>query len=58
MGTLLTLEQRGFEGGQEENSFWHEMMVSSYQGRTYIEVRHHLGCQLHSCLEHLHRLPT
>ena len=36
--TLLTLEQRSFEGSLEENSFWHDMMLSSYQGRSYLEV--------------------
>ncbi|KAK9820030.1 hypothetical protein WJX72_005269 [[Myrmecia] bisecta] len=33
--TIITLEQRSFETQVHENSYWHEMMCSSYQSRTF-----------------------
>lgn len=33
--TVLTLDQRAWETEQQENSFWHTNLVSSYKSRTY-----------------------
>ncbi|BDA41495.1 probable zinc protease PqqL [Coccomyxa sp. Obi] len=33
--TVLTLDQRSWETEQQENSFWHTNLVSSYKSRTY-----------------------
>ena len=35
MSSLRTIEQRQWELQQQENAYWHEMLVSGYQSRTY-----------------------
>lgn len=35
METLLTLEQREWETLIQENSYWHDTLVSGYKSRTY-----------------------
>ena len=35
---MLTLDQRSWETEQQENSFWHNNLVSSYKSRTYHQV--------------------
>ncbi len=39
VATLLELELRAWETQWQENSFWQELAVSSYQSRTYQAVR-------------------
>lgn len=38
VATLLNIEKRQYETGIEENIYWHQMLASSYQSRTYQEV--------------------
>ena len=35
VSSLRTIEQREWELQQQENAYWHEMLVSGYQSRTY-----------------------
>ncbi len=35
VASLRTIEQRQWELQQQENAYWHEMLVSGYQSRTY-----------------------
>ena len=39
VSSLRTIEQRQWELQQQENAYWHEMLVSGYQSRTYQMVR-------------------
>ena len=42
--TILTLEARLHETSILENSFWHDMAVTSYQSRLYHKVSSPLAC--------------
>jgi hypothetical protein len=35
VATLLTLEQREWETSIQENTYWHDTLVSGYKSRTY-----------------------